>query len=106
MIFKKIKRLLFGKDEGELHIHVHVHLSNNSTRQEVGPVTVERVTPIQKRSLADGPSAQEIAELVLTGGLEKAVDRGGDGAVEKATSSGVDDHLESIKRIGDKIKKT
>ena len=98
-MFQWLRNLFVTKKE-EMHLHVHVHVSGDGVVQQV-TTDASRVLPQVKHNVVknDGPSAQEIAEVMLTGGLDKAVDHGSDGAVAKATSTGISDQLSAFKKM-------
>jgi hypothetical protein len=99
MFFQRLWNWLRGKND-ELHLHVHVHMTDGAQRPQAYPqvsVKTEVSKPIVVMP-SSAVSAEEIAHVVLAGGLKKAVDKAGDGAIEHTTSNGVEDRVKHMKR--------
>ena len=113
MFFQRLWKFFFpnrppfvGHKNDELHLHVHVHIDNDGVQrpQTYPQVSVTKTEVVSKPIVAPpstAVSAEEITQVVLSGGLKKAVDKAGDGAVEHTTSNGVEDKVKQIaKRSG------
>jgi ribosomal protein L18 len=117
-LFKWLWELVFGKPEQvPLNVHVTVNIENKGTP---GSVVVQEtatrsVTPGQpnpssqtqiqhKKTTTGGATAEDIAEMMLSTGIEKAVDKTGEGGIAKDKGSGVDNQLKSLRDMHKKKK--
>jgi len=99
-MFRRIFRWFWGESKPQdLHVHVHVHLTQGgvSITPQVSSVTSSR--PERMKHDSSEATAGEIAEMLLTGGMDKAVDKSGEAAISKDEASGVDDQLNALRRL-------
>lgn len=94
-------------DKQELHVHVHLHDHQNSVsascttrendRHDDELVSSQRRTSVQQRTSVDEATSDEVASVMLAGGLAKAVDRTS-GGTTKREGTGVDRQIQSLRR--------
>lgn len=110
-LFKWLWELVFGKPEQvPLNVHVTVNIENKGTPGSVvvketatravspGQLNPSAQTQIQhKKTTPEGASAEDIAELMLSTGIEKAVDKTGESGITKDKGSGVDNQIKSLR---------
>jgi len=98
MFFQRLWSWLRGKND-ELHLHVHVHMTTDGAQRPQAYPQVSVKTETSKPIVvmpSSAVSAEEITHVVLAGGLKKAVDKAGDGAIEHTTSNGIEDKVKRI----------
>ena len=100
-MIKKLFKWIWGNSEPQdLHVHVHVHLTQDGVPASPQVTTVVSSQPEKvKRVSRDEATANEIAQVILAGGMPKAVDKSGDAAIQKGETEGVDEQLDALRRL-------
>jgi hypothetical protein len=100
-MLRRLFRWIWGEREPrDLHVHVHVHLTQGgiSVTPHVSAVTSSKPEHVKHVS-HEGATADEVAQVILAGGLSKAIDKSGDAAIQKNEAAGVDDQLGALRRL-------